>query len=139
MAAATARWRKAHPEKAREWALNNPERTAGFSSRWKRENRARVRETERTYIAANRGKVRAKNARRRANVLRATPPWVDHELLTFIYSECPPGWHVDHIHPLKGRGSCGLHVPWNLQYLTASENSKKSNKPPVGQEARSYL
>jgi 5-methylcytosine-specific restriction endonuclease McrA len=66
-------------------------------------------------------------ARRRAMKLKATPSWCDKDLIKAIYKNCPEGFHVDHIIPLKGKNVCGLHIPENLQYLSSEENIKKSN------------
>jgi 5-methylcytosine-specific restriction endonuclease McrA len=54
-----------------------------------------------------------------------TPNDVDIKSLQQFYMNCPTGYEVDHIIPVsKG----GLHTLENLQYLTISENRKKSNK-----------
>ena len=63
---------------------------------------------------------------------RRIPPWVLFEdVLPFYEAAARTKYHVvDHIVPLKGEHVSGLHVPWNLQLLTPSENSRKNNKNP---------
>lgn len=69
---------------------------------------------------------------RRKDVKRCTPKWVNRDELLVIYGQCPDGMEVDHIIPIKGlidgRPVSGLHVPWNLQYLSIEQNRKKKNR-----------
>lgn len=74
-------------------------------------------------------------ARRRALRLQATPVWVDPSDFLSLYklagemtAKTGIAHHVDHIVPLQGETVCGLHVPWNLRVIPASENSRKSNR-----------
>ena len=73
-------------------------------------------------------KERLRVALRQKRVRLATPQWVEKEEIRKIYLQAQiENKEVDHIIPLKGKTVCGLHVPWNLQLLSKTENSKKSN------------
>ncbi len=74
---------------------------------------------------------------RECNKRMATPPWVDIEQLKSKYKEAHDitkrtgiKYSVDHIYPLMGKNSCGLHVPANLQVIPLLENISKGNKNP---------
>ena len=97
---------------------------AGYKASHKEE----VAEMYRAWQKANPGRCRAIGAKRRSAKLQRTPVWADHLVISMIYEDCPAGHQVDHIYPLQGDTVSGLHVPWNLQYLTKSENCSKGNR-----------
>lgn len=61
------------------------------------------------------------------DISHRTPAWADMNKVRDIYVNTPPGYHVDHIVPLRGTNVSGLHVENNLQYLTPEQNLIKSN------------
>ena len=68
------------------------------------------------------------SARYRARLRKQVPADADFVAIKKFYSLCPKGHEVDHVVPIsKG----GLHTMENLQYLTVSENRRKSNKMPL--------
>lgn len=68
-----------------------------------------------------------RNTKDKIYISLRTPTWSEKEEIQHIYDNCPNGYHVDHIIPLRGKLVSGLHVKSNLQYLKAEENLSKSN------------
>lgn len=108
------------------------------SIKWRKKNRDKSREISSKWQKNNRGTARALTAKRRAKRIKATPHWLSkkhHEQIKNIYQHSRlkeqvtnTPHHVDHIVPLNNPIVCGLHVPWNLQVLSAEDNLMKSNK-----------
>ena len=93
-------------------------------------NKEKQRLYRKKYYSTKEGKAKmnAKTNKRRADKINAIVGWTNLEAIKEIYKNCPKGYHVDHIVPLRGVNVCGLHVENNLQYLTAQENISKGNK-----------
>jgi 5-methylcytosine-specific restriction endonuclease McrA len=87
-------------------------------------NIARVKE----WITLNRDRARLQRKKQKIKRRTRIPVWADLEAINEFYKNCPKDCVVDHIIPLNGKHVSGLHVLENLQYLTRSENAKKSNK-----------
>lgn len=106
----------------------NRERLLDKARNWHREQNY---QTSERWRLNNKSKAAAGTARYRALKNKATPAWLtaeQHQEIQLIYDRAAElGLFVDHIVPLRGKIVCGLHVPWNLQMLTRSANSKKSN------------
>lgn len=124
---ANRRWMKKNAEselaRKQEYRLNNPEKELLRHKRWREQNR---------------GSANAQDAKRRSSLVSRTPNWLTAEdleqiglvyMYTSAWSAATKTDHqVDHIVPLQGAHVSGLHVPWNLQILTAKENARKNNR-----------
>ena len=123
------KWREKNPEKgkkySKKWREKNREQTEKYSKEWREKNPDYHKE----WTKNNRGKINAKNSKRRAAKLQAMPSWANKKTIAMIYiiaDICNKT--VDHIVPLQSSVVCGLHWEANLQLLTRQENNSKYNK-----------
>lgn len=112
-----------------------------YHRQWSEENPEKVREKYRRHYQANPDYYQVKSRIRQEGQLQATPKWLTKEqklAISMVYREARKLTKltgvkhvVDHIGPLNGKNSCGLHVPWNLQVIPEEENLRKGRKEPL--------
>jgi hypothetical protein len=112
-------------ELKRAWVNRHPDLHKASCAKWAKNNRP---------------KLNKRDSSRRALEINCQPSWLTPIHMAQIQEmydvalaksvQTGIAYEVDHIHPLRGNGFNGLHVPWNLQIMTSSENRAKSNKFP---------
>lgn len=144
-------------DRAAKWSAENPERVKETKKKCYIENKEHYLAYQKQYRKDNPLKVKMMDAQKHANrpkKNKSKPSWAldfnpkkslawvnlyrlkDGQLFCKqfiqetkeIYANCPKNFHVDHIIPINNEFVSGLHVPWNLQYLTFEENLSKRNK-----------
>lgn len=100
-------------------------------------NKAAILASVKRYAQKNKGKINARNKKHKLGQQQRTPSWLNSlhfkQIETFyiaaikLTKELGIAFEVDHIVPLHGKNVCGLHVPWNLQVITKTQNIRKSN------------
>lgn len=115
--------------KQRRWRAVNHERALSIARKSRAKRMGSQLAESRAWKKANHAACIAQNAKRRADKIRATPPWADLAAIKEIYKRARrAGKAVDHIVPLRGKTVCGLHVAANLQLLDKPKNSSKGNR-----------
>ena len=119
----------------------NKEKIKAQHQAYYKANKEKITAQSRAWEAKNKDKKSVYRANSRAAKLNRTPSWVTKEDLKEtkdIYRMARRRqevesieYHVDHIIPLQGKSISGLHVPSNLQILTARDNRGKGNTHSV--------
>ena len=132
------RRKDAHLAKSKQWRDANKDKQVAATMAWRESNPEKTAAMYRDWAERNRDKVNAKWMARDAAKKSRTPKWLtvdEHWMIEQAYDIAAKRtqvlgipFHVDHIIPLQGKMVSGLHVPWNLQVITAKENQMKSNK-----------
>lgn len=124
-------------ERRHEWYLKHRDEVVSRATSRPAELKRQYRKA---WKDANPDKVRAYTNSRRRRHREATPKWLtarQRDAMRQLYRIAHTAskltgtkYVVDHICPLQGANSCGLHVPWNLRVITQEENAAKHDAEP---------
>ena len=125
-------------EQKKKYYQENKDTIRAKQKKYREENYELLLEKNRSWRKNNPIKARMKDVAYRYRKNKAQPEWLSEEhkkQICEIYRCCKQisketgiPHHVDHIIPIKGENVSGLHVPQNLQIVTASYNMSKKNK-----------
>jgi hypothetical protein len=113
------------------------EEILAYHAKYREANRVEINTFIKAWNKRNHGKKIAYNNQRKAKQMQRTPAWLtatDLFELDCIYTYAAAlnsvglRYHVDHRIPLQGVEVSGLHIPENLQVITAKENMQKGNR-----------
>jgi hypothetical protein len=112
----------------KHYRLKNKEKIESNIKSYKEQNKEKIRLRRKEYRQKHKAQKCYEQMLRQAKKVKACPIWINKDKIKEVYLNKPNNVHVDHIVPLNNPNVCGLHVPWNLQYLTAFDNISKHNK-----------
>lgn len=117
-----------HPDYMKLYRALNPGKFYKANQSWALKNKIHKNRQWREWSKRNRQSHLANCKKYYLSKIDRMPDWGQSEEIRNFYKNAPPGYHVDHIIPLRGKTVSGLHVLENLQYLPAKENLQKGNK-----------
>lgn len=123
--------------RTKEYVRKNKQKYSDYCKKWRLNNKEKYNNYMKIWNSKNKKILLFRNTLRKLALIQRTPKWLTKQQINeikLIYKNCPEEMTVDHIIPLRGKTVCGLHVPWNLQYLTRIENSSKNNKLILGEK-----
>lgn len=119
-----AAWKRANTKAY----AKNKEKKLALARKWALDHPDKMKEIYKRYYLKNKKARLALVKEREFRKIQRIPKWADLKAIKQVYDTCPPGYHVDHIVPLRGKNVSGLHVHYNLQHIKAEDNLRKGNR-----------